>query len=684
VLGGPKAELDFQVETSNSVRAVIRIEGGYVRGKDEQVARAVLRYHIHWGQPWMRVEHHFIVTRDNDDVSYREVGVRMPLKPAKTARASFGVKDARSAAVTFDGHTREGFVFQSRYPVYYKTESECVAGSDGKSSPVGQEAEGWCDLGNGEAGLVLAVKDFAPQFPAELSADSGGVTAKLWSGRDGKVLDYRPATLAKDWWGDWVNRVDKIAPTSVDRVYTPEQVRDRNPSAVGVARTHELFVGYYAGAQNETRARQWNAKFQSPPVVYPDPRWTCHVDARAFWPMAAAGEGGKEFDDVEKFISAYFDEFMTPLSVFPYTGWYDWGKHPELRYVKEPKEDGRIYSQWWRLAYNNQYQTTKHFMLGWARSGDRRLLDAARRFNRFQLDYKILHAAGGKEKKRLGYFVWASPHQLPFWFSGSGVLGMTGDTEFVTGPALEYLFLDNRWAKDSLALVKKAVLADFQPTPKFTIQAPDMVLSYLTGLYRVLPDDTLKTTAQTLFDTITDVNAPVGMKESFFNEIGGHYKADYKINRKAMALVEYCDVFGADAKAQQIVAKAAKAAFEKSAGNVCNYCEFHGASNSRVWQWTRDKDRLDIARQQIAGVNEFFTHYTKLPASDRLVERMRKFTTTNALAQASPHNSFSFPGFSIKDKDGHPLPMVIASCSTGVPYLSLPTAIWALKQNETK
>ncbi len=685
VLGGAAAELDFRVETANALRAVLRIEGWYVREDGSHVARAVMRYHLHFGQPWMCVEHHFILTQDNTEVSFREVGITLPLQTTPSARALFGVKDAKTVAVALNDQAREAFIFQSRHPVYYKQEMECLVGGGGRTLPAGKEAQGWCDLSNGTTGVMVAVKDFAPQFPTELCADAQGITAKLWSGRDGKLLDYKPATLAKDWWGDWLGRVNKIAPSSVDSLFTPEQITARNPSCVGVARTHELIVGWYAGAQDEARARLWHGRSQTPPVVYPDPRWTCHVDPRCFWPMAAAGEGGEAFADVEAFISTWFDEFMLPLKVFPYAGWYDWGKHGDLRYVKEPAEDNRIYAQWWRVCYNNQYQTTKHLMLGWARSGERRFLEAAQRFIRFQLDYKVLHWGGGSERKHPGYFVWGSVHQLPYWYSGDGVLGMTGDTEFITGPALEYLFLDNRWARDTLELVKKAVLADFSPTARMTKQTPDMVLSYMVGLYRVLPDAALKAKIEALYHAITDVKAPLGLSEPFFAEIGTHYTPGYKINRKSVALIEYTDVLGGDETSRQIAAKAATgAAAREAGGNFCDYCEFYGASNSRIWQWTHDPRYLEPVRYQMQGLREQFALYQKLPAEKRLEGHFREFAPANPQAQSGPHSTYYFPESGLKGQDGKAMPLSFGTPTSGVAFLSLPTAIWALRQSGSK
>ncbi len=667
ILGGAGADLDFQVETANRLRAVIRVEGWYVCGKTEQMARAVVRYHLYAGRPWMRIEHSFIVTRDNDLLSYREIGIRMPLAVGKNGKALFGVREGPAVAIALGEQAREAFMSQSAYPIYYKTASEFQAGRDGTVLRRGREAEGWCDLSNGLSGLVVAVEDFAPRFPKELAADARGVTAKLWSGRDGKILDYRPATLAREWWGDWTDRVDKVKQRDVGTLVSPEEVKASNPSCVGLARTHTLLVGYYVGAQDDQRARKWHARLERPPVVYPDPRWTCHVGSRTFWPMAAKGEGGPEYADLEAFIATWFDEFMAPLTVFPYTGWYDFGRLADLRYAKVPAEDNRIYAQWYRLSIVNNYLTTKYLMLGWARSGDRKILEAVQRANRWQMDFRVVHWGGGKQQRRAGHFL-GGQHQLPYW-DGRGGLRAGGDTELVTGPALEYLFRDNRWNRDTLELVQRTLNAEFQPTAGVMRDTPDMVLSAMLSLYRMNPDQTLRKHIHALYEVIADADAPAGLKEEYFAAIGGHYTAQYKINRKSMALIEYCDLFG-DEQARLVAAKAAKAAARMPQPlHVCYYCELYGAANARVYQWTRDDACLEPVRYQVDALRKMFACYRQLPAEDRLISHFRSTVTTQ----------YFFSETGLKDNKGQPLVLAFGRPSAATPFLSVPVAMWALQ-----
>ena len=676
VLGGEKAELMFDIETRNALRTVIRVEGWFVRGDGERVARGVVRFDCRLGQPWMKVEHTLVLTRDNDEVWFKEVALRFPVQTRSQASALFGIAGEKARAVPCAAKS-EAYVFQAQHPIYHRRESECVVGLDAQTLANSREAEGWADVGDGGAGVMVAVRDFAPQFPKELTADAGGITAKLWTSRDGRVLDYNTATLVKDWWGEWAQQVSKMPPKDVGLTepMTVEKIAASNPSCVGVARTHELFVGWYAGAQDEARSRTWHARFQNPPVVYPDPKWTCHVDERVFWPMAAKGEFGPQHAELEDFITRWFDEFMVRQELFPMSGWYDWMKLPLLRWWKDESQGNRVYAQWYRSAIDGLYEANKFITIGWARSGDRRLLDAARRFNRWQTDNKVVHWGGGRDKRVRGYLN-ASPSQFPpSWRPGSGKLFTGYDTELVTGPALEYLLCDSRQHKDSIALMKAAALEHFSTDPKVLTDSPDMSLAHLIALHRVLPDDKLRAIIDAAFAAFTDRVGPIGMKESYWSAFGGHYTADYKLNRKALAIAEYAALFGGNA-AHEIAAKAALGAHGyKNTWSVCYYCEFFGASNAFASRWRTPAPHLAAAQYQLDELKKLFAAYRRIPAEQT--------GAAHFIATIYPYcgpSSGTYVFKDLPDKANESGRIAFSTETAGVPFLSVPMAVWAVEQ----
>jgi hypothetical protein len=384
VLGGAKADLAWQVETDGPVRCVLRCEGWYTTTTGERVARAVVRYHVYRDTSRVRMEHTFVVTQDNDKVWYKDIGIRLPLGAKDAATAVFSDAEGALCRETLRGK-ETAWVFQKEHPVYVRRDRVCERGRDDETLGVFPLGANWSALEADGTSLVLAMKDFAAQFPKEFLADGKGLTLKLWSGRDGRKLDYNPKTLAADWWREWVDAANAPRYNKKVEAAQPESIRNGsvNPSCVGVARNHALAFAYLPVPAEATAYRRLGALAQTPPLALADPRWTCHCDPRAFWTMAAKGEGGEAFEDIEEFISLWFDQFMVPNDFFVYAGFYDYGRHPELRYYRVGEgEEARIYPHWFRLSVPNIYFVSKFLMMGYARSGDRRCLDAAYDFTR--------------------------------------------------------------------------------------------------------------------------------------------------------------------------------------------------------------------------------------------------------------------------------------------------------------
>lgn len=682
VLGGNRSELACEVESANALRAVVRVEGWYVSG-NEQVARAVMRYHISWRQPYVQIDHTFIVTKDNEELSYKEIGVQLPLGAGDNTEARFGVQDGRPILVTLGEQDREAYIFQDQYPLYYKTDSHFAARKDAAEPSQGKEAAGWAELANGQARLLLAVKDFAPQFPKELTATRTGLTAKLWAGRDGRVLDYRPATMAEDWWGKWLDRLDqsrdqrrlKAAAAKSGkpdpRIYTIEQIKALNPGCVGVARTHTLLAAWCAPTVDPLRAAgKLSAILNKPPVVQPDPRWMCHVDRRVMTPMIAKGEGGPEFETIERGISAWLDELTVKRNVFPYTGWYEWGKHPNLLYEKA--EDGTFYAHFYRITSNNPYHYNLNMLQTWIRGGERKYLEEAERVNRWIADTTYIHWGGGKDGKRKGC-LFGGNARAPVYWEGQGDLDEPS-TEAMTGFAYEYFLRDNRRLKTVFDMTGEAFLKDFVPTP--FRNTPDMTLLKMVGLYRVNQDPRLLETMKQFVRVWTDPAAADGGNARYWPGKGERTML-YKGHRKAYMLLQYHDVTRDD-YVLPIIVKLATATCEHYGERYTQpfyYQHRLGAIGARIHEWTRDPAMLFWARQQAAGATEVFERFFELPADKRGMGRAQstKPGTNEALG------SYVFKGVKFK-ADWMPGEGLLYFSADSTPaIISLPTAIWALK-----
>ncbi len=692
ILGGTGGKLIWKVETSGKVRVVLRCEGYYTIPDGTQIARAVVRYHIYRDRPEIKLEHTFIITRDNDEIWYKEIGISLPLKKTDRYKAYFS--DRKGTVYCEDLKSWENaWVFQKEYPVYNRKEYVCELGKGKDVKQQIGESAGWAALDNGTAGVIIAMKDFAIQFPKEFRASDGRMTIKLWSGRDGRKLDYRPKTLCEDWWKEWVDFANKIKENNT-KDFRPEFIRseENKLSSVGVSRNHELIFAYFPVTIDGKQYQDIARAVQIPPLAYADPRWLCHVDPRAFWQMAAKGEGGKDFEDIEEFISTWFDEYMVPLEYFRYAGWYDWGKPPDLRYFKQVNNNViNVYSAWFRISTKSAYNVNKSILLGWARSGDRKYLDFAQRSISWTAQYSFAHWSGGRGKRIEGMLLFGNSHLFPYWKYGRGTLKCVGEPEYVTGLAMLYLLRDARWAKDTLEPFKNNILKNFRCDPEFTGVAPDTFLSHMTGLYRIFPSPDLKEKSRMLFTAFTDPNGNGGMSKAWFSKNPGRYTDVYKLPRKSLAVMEYCDVFGYDDRNLKVLKKAAVKGYEQSFPEVCRYCDVWGATLAKAYQHNKNKDLLEKSKYQLETIRKLYSAYKKLETKggDYFVGKV----LTNPGHGAGYGRDYRFPelGLTIQaardnntdeeiraDEKNRDIRIALGPHTSGIPFISLPMEIWML------
>lgn len=678
-LAGKDAGLEWKVETQNPVRVVLRLEGWYVTAQGEKIARSIVRYHLFWQQPWIKMDHTFIVTRDNDEVWYKELGLTFPMQIKGQGAVRFGRRDNPAVAGTLDA-ADEVWIFQSRYPIYYRTnEYQCSAAIGGNRLGECREAAGWGELHNGQAGVILAVKDFAPLFPKEITARRNGLTAKLWSSRDGRVLDYQPRTMAKDWWQDWTKRMFRSSEAAVftqSHWATTADFLKVNLNAVGVARTHELAIGYYAGPSDPQRTEAWAGTFQTPPVAFADPRWMTRVDDRVLWRMAAKGEGGPPYESLERAIPGWFKMNRQLLELFPYTGWYDYGKLFSLRYEKVTEENNRIYAQWMRVGTSANYQVGQNLLYAWVRSGDRAWLETAQRFNRWQCDQVILHADGGKLHKKRGFYTTgaAVPDTPTYWGGDSGLWRTDG--AYVAGMALEYFLCDTRILKDYALSVAEAYARNFVPNKTTLKDCPDMRLSDLLACYNLTGDRVFLQKAEAVFRMVTDPAALGGMSTKYFDGSDPEMKPDYKAARKAKGFVEYAVLTGKP-EAKAIALKfcselALPRSYHPDDWQPFGYQDYLGLYASQCYLWTKDPKWLACLNRVAQDVGKIYAAYENLPVAQQGLDSIKARVLAPGRKADTP--SYVFKGLLSPGKAAQ-LPFGLHV--NGVPFVAAPVALWA-------
>lgn len=622
-LQGNVSELNWKIETKNSIRTVVRVEGWYATGAGEQLARAIVRYHLYAGQPWIKIDHTFVITRETDSRKtnstwFREIGIDFPFQQGRNA--IFEKNDGGLVATEINSG-QEAYVFQKKYPHFHHRESSYVIKKGSVELDSGKEAAGWSALESQDNAVMVAIKEFAPQFPKEITVTAEKITAKLWSNRDGWNLDYTPSTLVDSYWGeDWVSQLllSRDAESLKSRGYDDvSDIRGSYFSPIGSARTHELMVGYYFGPVKRENARQLANTFDTMPLVYPDPSWTVQND-QVMWPVAAKGAAGAEFQDVEKFIETWVDEHLLPeRELWTHSGWYDWGRFPVLDYQFR---DSNLYAGWFRLHMTSMYGIGKNLWWAWARSGNRRYFDELQKHDRRLSETGVIHWDGGQYVKK-GDLRWGTT-SFPTTWSGSGAI-QTYMTHRLAPLSYEYLFQDSRWILDALVLTGESHKTKFQPTKAITQCGEADVLTNLMALYRVFGEP-YGTMAKNLFTAATDPNDSYGLNNDFYGtetcSSGRSHHERYQVE----ALVEFYEMFAAEyaAKNDDYALRVAK----RAASDIClssyddmpvGYTETRMAMCARLYEWTKDGRALDSMFLHFNSLRDMIARLNALPVEER-------------------------------------------------------------------
>ena len=565
VAAGPLAKLKWDLETDNAQRAVLRLEGSYITEDGERIAGLVMRYDFRADQPFFTVEHRRIVTLDTSKVWFLEDGVTFPGELAG-GKVHFGVDGtSRRLPIDEDGT----WCFQSDYRRWTIRRTKYSLGIGETPRGSGVVADGWADAAGREelGGMVVCVRDFAQQFPKELSATPSGVTVKLWSARGGIPLDYRPSTLLEHFWGEELLRISKWRvyererrePFEVKKQRITSGYEGRHRNAFGSARTHRLFCGYYSGPANPTRARMWNNAFQRPPVALPDPAWTL---AAGIFPKMTPEEF-KRFPREEAYISASFDELVSRSRDYPPNGWYDWGATPAINYAPNwfpgDTQDRGMIPEIFRLGYHAGYNTTKHIWHLWMRSGDRKYLDAAERQSRILADFRFSHY--GADKGMVNAYL----QELPlYWARGWFKLRSLQSTDSFAPMWIAYYLRDDRHAREVIEAFSDAVEKHWEEDRAHG-PLPDVRFQQMMSTWQVTQDPRLVERIRYLAGEMVDANSMYGLSLDFYRHEPPEtleWRAHYKRARKLSALCEYLRTFGADEKVEAALDRATADEFD--------------------------------------------------------------------------------------------------------------------------
>jgi len=381
-LGGEHSEMATRFCVRGAMWTVVRKEGWYVvEGRAERIARGIVWMHFYGNCPYVKIVHRLVLTEDTNEVWFKDVGIDFPLSVAGEVTATFDTSKALDddATVVPLAQGQTAWMLQDDFPHFTSRSSHFAlvhkAGTAEREIVSGEACGDWCDLSGPKGGCTIVLREFAEQFPKELTATTQGVTAHLWAGRCGRELDFRTKTLVEEYWGEWA----KYADVGVEGVLTiPSNAR-------ASAKTHTLWL--LPHAERASVAKRAHAAAERI-LAIADPTWVCNSGTMGP-PMLP--KDVKRFPKEEAFISEFFDRtVLVPQMGFPLTGYIAWGSNPCTRIGKD-QETGKYFAVWWRISGLVDYHIRRNTWTLYARSGERKYFNFGERLNRFAGDMDMHH-----------------------------------------------------------------------------------------------------------------------------------------------------------------------------------------------------------------------------------------------------------------------------------------------------
>lgn len=489
------------VEIAGERRAVVRVEGDYVTDAGERVAAAIIYYHFYAGLPWVRINHKLIVTEDTNALWFRDIGLKLPVATQGQPVASFNSDHDKPAAVAAHAldADREIAMTQEDFPHFASEKSRFTivrfGGAQTEQLATGAACGDWADLSDARRGLAAQLPAFAETFPKAFRLSPNALTVKLWASESGRELDFRPAQLMKDYFGnDWIPADDPAA--------------KQKTSAKGTARTHEIWLYPHSAPLDAAQIARFGATREEVFATVA-PEWIAQSGVMGPWHAFDA----ERFGLVEKVIDDYYKRaVMVGQKLFPATGYLHWGCYPYSAQPWELRND-RWYPTIHRLSRSLEYNLKRHVWILFARSADRRYHDYARQYTRLQHDLLWSNWDLDEKRKTRGKLYQGFFHSPILWGEGSAYLAFASSEDTIQF-VYDYFLSGDLHSRDMVLWWKEAMARDwkYELTEPLKMFPPVVGLRMIGSSYELDHDPKLYDYGHRLMEAMVDPQAPMGLK----------------------------------------------------------------------------------------------------------------------------------------------------------------------------
>ncbi|WP_310619891.1 hypothetical protein [Flexibacterium corallicola] len=532
----PTGSVIWTIERESSLRYVIKGEASYIAEEQDglkEVAKAVVRYTILKDTSYFDIEHQVVSTRQ----AVKYTGLGLEIKPVDDVDVWAVSEEEVGKAGSFN---EDGSIYTLKL---------------------------W------EPTALYAHIDYKPETVFGVMSDAY---------KDALQWMIETHASAKETVAKEVDRLEKVS----------------NPWGVG--RTHKIRLAMALGSQVGNK-EQLSGTLIQPYLARADEKYITHLDDAVFPKMAYMGEGGTaaldensgetsealSFSDLEALHSQWFKDYMAQARWVPLEGWYNYGRAPYNRYMKdpEPNSDGShtLYPQWYRQSIS-PYNIVRNSIYSWVRSGERSYMDFARKVNRFVRDFHYVHDGGDDWScendagatfageycagKITGQYVSGADDWYPIYWAKAGVpiIQQVNDGEDLTAISLEYFLFDDLASYDVItryngALVRafcgarpsenKQCAYDVQMNKTEKLQkvkqdlfgvTPFPSMSAMLATYKVTEDEKLGIWLGDILPLFFNSGDQLGLDDDYWNQAPSncYITATYKLDRK---LSDFLDIY---------------------------------------------------------------------------------------------------------------------------------------------
>ncbi len=536
------------IEASGPVAACVRFEGPYLTEDGEELARHITRVELHAGRPGANVTHTLVLSRDTNEVWFRDIGweLRSDLPGQTSAIFNVSREDPTQVVTAELAPDESAYMLQDSHYVFAHGENHFQVGharaqGGGTMLAEGEECGDWAALVSPAGGLAFSCREAALQHPKEFEAQSDRLIMHLFSGRGGEELDFRPETLAEKW--DLLTWYDKVIPNAYK--LPPDEImakmRAHNSNAIGWAKTHDLLIMPFGPMAAPAQSLGNASRLHSQPILaLADPQWICATGAMK--PIHARDP--ERFPAVETAISTAIDQWHDRIASWGDYGFVDYYAGPHLgykgNYVGQKRYSGITYT------------LRPDLWLMYARSGDRDIRRFVADSVRTDFDGKSTHWDG--PHKTAGLFMSDSGSdlpvggvrkgQLPFYWESASTPHISSSTT-INNYSWYYYLTGYRRAADYIDEYSAGIKRIWTPARANRDARQLVLMRMLVGAYAFTWDPELRAMADATMDCIYQPDAPLG----FVQERGNFdqpYSTTYKTQVDIRGLLEAWEVLGSE------------------------------------------------------------------------------------------------------------------------------------------